>query len=222
MSQKGGRDKIEDLQLSSPGLKASLTPLSSKRQRVPSRKASEADSEPTWSSPPRKARLPRRKKPVEPESERIISSPPRNSQPSSDNKLVKPESESAESSPIRDSRRSRETRSVKANTHSANYNTEGQLIESEEITDLSSFNPFAPEWLAELDRIRAMADSNAPQSATAIGTDDDPTRGLPYHDRATQVLKAHLQKKRLLENAIVRHTLHDMILLANSVSANLR
>ncbi len=43
---------------------------------------------------------------------------------------------------------------------------------------------------------------NAPPS-TAIGTDDDPTRGMPYHDKVTQDLKAMLQKKRQLERSVV-------------------
>jgi len=44
---------------------------------------------------------------------------------------------------------------------------------------------------------------NAPP-ATAIGTDDDPTRGMPYHDKVTQDLKAMLQKKRMLERTIAQ------------------
>jgi len=45
---------------------------------------------------------------------------------------------------------------------------------------------------------------NAPPS-TAIGTDDDPTRGMPYHDKVTQDLKAMLQKKRQLERSVMQH-----------------
>jgi len=44
---------------------------------------------------------------------------------------------------------------------------------------------------------------NAPP-ATAIGTDDDPTRGMPYHDKVTQDLKALLQKKHMLERTVMQ------------------
>lgn len=48
-----------------------------------------------------------------------------------------------------------------------------------------------------------MAESNGPQ-VTSIGTDEDPTRGLPYHDKVTQDLKAMLAKRRILERSTVR------------------
>jgi hypothetical protein len=51
--------------------------------------------------------------------------------------------------------------------------------------------------------VAAQAGKAAPQ--TKIGTDDDPTRGLPYHDKITQDLKAALNKKRLLEKSIVSY-----------------
>jgi hypothetical protein len=220
MSQKKEWDKIEDLQLSSPGPKACLIPLSSKRQRIPSRKASEADSEPIESSPARKPRPPRRKNLLEHQTEPVNSSPLRNSRPLPDNNLPSPGG-FVESSPIRDLQ-SLWTVPVEADKRGVSQNTSGQLKVSEGIVKSSSFNPFDPEWLAELDKIRTMTDSTAPQPATTIVTDDDPTRGLPYHDKATQDLKGLLQKKRLLEKTIVRHTLHNMVLQTNTVPANLR
>jgi hypothetical protein len=48
-----------------------------------------------------------------------------------------------------------------------------------------------------------MADTSGPQT-TAIGTDEDPTRGLPYHEKVTADLKAMLAKRRILE----RNTVH--------------
>ncbi|KAI9745313.1 MAG: hypothetical protein M1818_001593 [Claussenomyces sp. TS43310] len=45
-----------------------------------------------------------------------------------------------------------------------------------------------------------MADK-APQ-ATAIGTDDDPTRGMPYHNKIKADLDEMLQKKRQLDRAV--------------------
>jgi predicted Zn-dependent protease len=67
-----------------------------------------------------------------------------------------------------------------------------------------------------------MADSSVPQATTANGADDDPTRGLPYHDKATQDLKALLQRKRMLEKTIVRSTAHDAFLQTHPVPANFR
>jgi hypothetical protein len=49
-----------------------------------------------------------------------------------------------------------------------------------------------------------MTESNGPQT-TSIGTDEDPTRGMPYHDKVTQDLKAMLTKRRILERNTVRH-----------------
>jgi hypothetical protein len=49
-----------------------------------------------------------------------------------------------------------------------------------------------------------MAESNGPQT-TSIGTDEDPTRGMPYHDKVTQDLKAMLTKRRILERNTVRY-----------------
>ncbi len=51
-----------------------------------------------------------------------------------------------------------------------------------------------------------MAESNGPQT-TLIGTDEDPTRGMPYHDKVTQDLKAMLAKRRILERNTVRNSL---------------
>ena len=55
--------------------------------------------------------------------------------------------------------------------------------------------------------------SNAPVNAnqtinglpqhTRIGTDADPTRGLPYHEKLTADLKQALAKKKLLERTLV-------------------
>jgi hypothetical protein len=50
-----------------------------------------------------------------------------------------------------------------------------------------------------------MADK-APQ-ATAIGTDDDPTRGMPYHDKLTADLKALMARKRIIDNNVVSSSL---------------
>lgn len=47
-----------------------------------------------------------------------------------------------------------------------------------------------------------MGDSGEAQP-TAIGTDEDPTRGRPYHDKVTQDLKAMLAKRRILERNCV-------------------
>lgn len=47
-----------------------------------------------------------------------------------------------------------------------------------------------------------MGDSGEAQP-TAIGTDEDPTRGRPYHDKVTQDLKTMLAKRRLLERNCV-------------------
>lgn len=38
---------------------------------------------------------------------------------------------------------------------------------------------------------------------TAIGTEDDATRGMPYHDKLTADLKQAILKKRILERNIV-------------------
>lgn len=39
---------------------------------------------------------------------------------------------------------------------------------------------------------------------TRIGTDADPTRGLPYHEKLTADLKQALAKKKMLERTLVR------------------
>lgn len=64
-----------------------------------------------------------------------------------------------------------------------------------------------------------MAESNGPQT-TLIGTDEDPTRGMPYHDKVTQDLKAMLTKRRILERNTVRSSLPaNRTCMANSRQA---
>lgn len=51
----------------------------------------------------------------------------------------------------------------------------------------------------------AMAENIPP--TTAIGTDDDPTRGMPYHDKVTADLKVLIYKKRVADKTVVRSLL---------------
>ena len=44
---------------------------------------------------------------------------------------------------------------------------------------------------------------NGGQQHTKIGTDADPTRGMPYHDKLTADLKQALAKKKMLERSLV-------------------
>lgn len=64
--------------------------------------------------------------------------------------------------------------------------------EEQRLKDLEAIGPILNFKMAE----------NTNQ-ATAIGTEDDPTRGLPYHEKLTQDLKILLQKKRVLDRNIV-------------------
>ena len=41
------------------------------------------------------------------------------------------------------------------------------------------------------------------KAQTAIATDADPTRGMPYHDKLTGELKQAIMKRRVLERNIV-------------------
>lgn len=43
----------------------------------------------------------------------------------------------------------------------------------------------------------------AEKAQTAIATDADPTRGMPYHDKLTGELKQAIMKRRVLERNIV-------------------
>lgn len=46
------------------------------------------------------------------------------------------------------------------------------------------------------------------KAQTAIATDADPTRGMPYHDKLTGELKQAIMKRRVLERNIVGPPLH--------------
>jgi hypothetical protein len=41
------------------------------------------------------------------------------------------------------------------------------------------------------------------KAQTAIATDEDPTRGMPYHDKLTGELKQAIMRRRVLERNIV-------------------
>lgn len=45
---------------------------------------------------------------------------------------------------------------------------------------------------------------------TRIGTDADPTRGLPYHEKLTADLKQALAKKKMLERSLVSASSHSL------------
>ena len=51
------------------------------------------------------------------------------------------------------------------------------------------------------------AQNGLPQH-TRIGTDADPTRGLPYHEKLTADLKQALAKKKMLERTLVNSSYH--------------
>lgn len=50
----------------------------------------------------------------------------------------------------------------------------------------------------------AQAAAGTEKAQTAIATDADPTRGMPYHDKLTGELKQAIMKRRVLERNIVR------------------
>lgn len=49
----------------------------------------------------------------------------------------------------------------------------------------------------------AQAAAGTEKAQTAIATDADPTRGMPYHDKLTGELKQAIMKRRVLERNIV-------------------
>lgn len=49
----------------------------------------------------------------------------------------------------------------------------------------------------------AQAAAGTEKAQTAIATDADPTRGMPYHDKLTAELKQAIIKRRMLERNIV-------------------
>jgi hypothetical protein len=49
----------------------------------------------------------------------------------------------------------------------------------------------------------AQAAVGTEKAQTAIATDADPTRGMPYHDKLTGELKQAIMKRRVLERNIV-------------------
>lgn len=49
----------------------------------------------------------------------------------------------------------------------------------------------------------AQAAAGTEKAQTAIATDADPTRGMPYHDKLTGELKQAIIKRRMLERNIV-------------------
>lgn len=63
----------------------------------------------------------------------------------------------------------------------------------------------------------AQAAAGTEKAQTAIATDEDPTRGMPYHDKLTGELKQAIMKRRVLERNIVGPPHHKFLVCRGCV-----
>lgn len=67
----------------------------------------------------------------------------------------------------------------------------------------------------------AQAAVGTEKAQTAIATDADPTRGMPYHDKLTGELKQAIMKRRVLERNIVGpHPILPFLFMVDTLGAS--